>query len=201
MELHDALTQIAEIRQQMARAEVFRGYRSLTTAFSGLLALAASAAHAWWLPGDWDSYVVLWGAVAIVSLIVVAAEMVHRSRVSGSQLQRDMTSLAVQQFTPALVAGGLLTFAMIRFKGSQLWMLPALWAVMFSLGIFASRRLLPRGTELVGGYYLLAGLLCLALTPAGSPPWPWTMALTFGVGQLLAACILYVQLERRHGQS
>ena len=27
MELRDALTQIAEIRQQMARSEVFRGYR------------------------------------------------------------------------------------------------------------------------------------------------------------------------------
>ena len=200
MELHEALTQIAEIRQQMARAQVFRGYRSLTTAFSGVLAFVAAAAHAWWLPEDWQSFVVLWGTVAIVSLVVVAAEMIHRSRVSGSDLQREMTLLAVQQFTPALVAGGLLTLALIRFKGSQLWMLPGLWAIIFSLGIFASRRLLPRGTELIGGYYLLAGLLCLALTPAGSPPWPWTMALTFGIGQLLAACILYVRLERRHGQ-
>ena len=199
MELHEALTQISEIRQQMARAEVFRGYRSLTTAFSALLAFAASAAHAWWLPEDWLSFVVLWGCVAIVSLFVVAAEMVHRSRVSGSQLQREMTLLAVQQFTPALVAGGLLTFALIRFKGSQMWMLPGLWAIVFSLGIFASRRLLPRGTELIGAYYLLAGLLCVALTPAGSPPWPWTMALTFGVGQLLAAVLLYVRLERGHG--
>lgn len=199
MELHEALTQISEIRQQMARAEVFRGYRSLTTAFSALIAVAACAAHAWWLPGDWQSFVVLWGSVAIISLIVVAAEMIHRCRVSGSDLQRDMTLLAVQQFTPALVAGGLLSLALIRFKGSQLWMLPGLWAIIFSLGIFASRRLLPRGTEFIGGYYLLAGLLCLALTPAGSPPWPWTMALTFGVGQLLAAVLLYVRLERGHG--
>ena len=39
MELRDALTQIAEIRQQMARGEVFRGYRAATTAFSGMAAL------------------------------------------------------------------------------------------------------------------------------------------------------------------
>ena len=39
MELREALTQIAEIRQQMARGEVFRGYRAATTAFSGVVAL------------------------------------------------------------------------------------------------------------------------------------------------------------------
>jgi hypothetical protein len=79
-------------------------------------------------------------------------------------------------------------------------MLPGLWAMLFSMGIFASRRLLPRGMELIGGFYLLAGLLCLALTPESSPPWPWTMALTFGTGQLLAAILLYVRLERGHGE-
>ncbi len=30
MELHEALRQITEIRQQMAHSEVFRGYRSIT---------------------------------------------------------------------------------------------------------------------------------------------------------------------------
>ena len=199
MELHEALTQIAEIRQQIARAEEFRGYRSLTTAFSGVLAVLASAAHALWLSGDWHWFVLLWACVAVVNLVVVGAEMVYRTRVSGSQLQRDMTLLAVQQFMPALVAGALMTFVMAKFNWNQLWMLPGLWAIVFSLGIFASRRLLPRGTELIGGFYLLAGLLCLALSPERALPWPWTMALTFGVGQLMAAVLLYVRLERGHG--
>ena len=43
MHLHDALAQITEIRSQMARTQTFRGYRSATVAFSGLLALAVSA--------------------------------------------------------------------------------------------------------------------------------------------------------------
>jgi hypothetical protein len=29
---------------------------------------------------------------------------------------------------------------------------------------------------------------------------PWAMALTFGVGQLLAAAVLYWNLERNHGR-
>ena len=43
MELRDALTQISEIREQMARAEVFRGYRSVTVGFSGVVAFVAAA--------------------------------------------------------------------------------------------------------------------------------------------------------------
>ena len=42
MELREALCQITEIRRQMARSEVFRGYRSLTVGSSGLLALLAA---------------------------------------------------------------------------------------------------------------------------------------------------------------
>ena len=42
MELREALTQIAEIRQQMARTEVFRGYRAMPVAFGGVVALAAA---------------------------------------------------------------------------------------------------------------------------------------------------------------
>ena len=39
MELREALSQISEIRQLMARSEAYRGYRSLTVGFSGVLAL------------------------------------------------------------------------------------------------------------------------------------------------------------------
>ena len=42
MELREALTQISEIRAQVARTEMFRGYRSLTVAFTGLLAFCAA---------------------------------------------------------------------------------------------------------------------------------------------------------------
>ena len=43
MELREALTQITEIRLQMARTEVFRGYRAMPVAFSGAVAVVAAA--------------------------------------------------------------------------------------------------------------------------------------------------------------
>ncbi len=45
----DALAQITEIRSQIARNEIFCGYRSATVGFSGLLALAGAAAQARWM--------------------------------------------------------------------------------------------------------------------------------------------------------
>jgi hypothetical protein len=202
--LDDALTQISEIRQHMAECQVFRGYRSATTAFTAAVAVAAAAAQARWVPdppAHLDAYLAVWCAAALGSLVVVGVEMVVRSRRSESALQRQMTLVVVDQFAPSLAAGALLTFVVAEFARQVAWMLPGLWAILFSLGLFASRRFLPRGVFALGGYYLLAGLACLTLDPATQALSPWTMGLVFGVGQALTALFLYFTLERRHGRS
>jgi len=197
MELREALTQISEIRQSMARSEVFRGYRSVTTAFSALVALVASAVQAVWFQNDRQA-LYIWLAAAALSLIVVGAEMTVRYRRSQSPLQREITLLAVEQFAPCLVAGALLTYAMSDFAGNSSSMLPGLWGILFSLGVFASRRVLPRGAFVVGAYYLLTGVLCIVLRGPGR--FPIEMAAMFGGGQFLAAGVLYWMLERKHGR-
>ena len=203
MQLDEALAQISEIRQHMAQAHVFRGYRSATTGFTALVAVVAAAAQARWVPDPLrhlDAYLAVWCGAAVLSMVVVGVEMVLRSRRSGSSLQRQITLVVVDQFAPCLVAGALLTYVVAQFARGAAWMLPGLWAVLFSLGLFASRRFLPRGVFLIAGYYLLAGLFCLTLDPMAQALWPWTMGITFGAGQLLTALFLYWTLERGHGR-
>src|SRR5688572_16717209 len=113
-------------------------------------------------------------------------------------MQTERAADAVERFIPSLAAGAVLTFVFYQSLKIHLWMMPGLWAVCFSLGVFASRTLLPRGIALVGGYYLLAGCMCLTLARGPAAFSPWAMGLTFGVGQLLAAAVLYWNLERRH---
>ena len=98
------------------------------------------------------------------------------------------------------MAGGLLTYAVATFATESLWMLPGLWAVVFSLGVFASCRLLPRQIFWIGIYYLVAGIAVLSLARKEAAFSPWAMAATFGVGQLAAAAILYFALERTDGR-
>jgi hypothetical protein len=205
MELREALTQIAEIRQQMARGQIFRGYRAATTAFSGAAALIAGTLQTWVVPDPHKSpkhFVLLWGLAALVCLAAVALEMIFRTHRSRSPVQRQLTLLAVEQFMPSIVAGALLTYVFSDFLPEQLWLLPGLWMIIFSLGVFASARLLPRAVFGIGGFYLIAGILTLLLTHDDAMGFrfsPWIMAVPFAVGQFSTAGILYYKLERPHG--
>jgi hypothetical protein len=197
MELRDALSQISEIRTRMERAQVFRGYRSVTTAFSGLVAVGAGilqpvvvsepATHL-------TRFLSHWIGAAGLSLIVVAAEMIFRGRRRG---QGTLTLRAVEHFVPALIAGGLLTYVIAAHAPDAAWMLPGLWMIVFALGVFASCRVLPRGAFFVAGMYLLAGLAAIVLSRKGWAFSPWLMAIPFGAGQVAMAGLLYWSLERK----
>ncbi|MDX2037208.1 MAG: hypothetical protein SFX72_11200 [Isosphaeraceae bacterium] len=199
MELREALEQVAEIRRQMAQTEVFRGYRAVPVAFSGVLAWAAAISQPFVVRDpvhDSGPYLRLWIGAALVSAVVAGVEMVARGRLVKSPLSRGITWLAVEQFLPSLMAGGVVTVAIVRAGIEYLWLLPGLWAILFGLGIFASCKLLPRATYVVAFYYLIAGFLALTFARDQYALSPWSMGLTFGVGQWLAAGVLYGTLER-----
>lgn len=106
-----------------------------------------------------------------------------------SGMADEMIHMAVEQFLPAAGAGALLTLVIARSVPSAFWMLPGLWQVTFSLGVFSSCRFLPRLMVAAGAWYLLTGLTCIML--AGNRALsPWTMGLAYGGGQLLVAAIL-----------
>jgi hypothetical protein len=201
MELREALSQIAEIRLQMARTEVFRGYRAVPVAFSGLLAFFAAVVQWTWIANPTDqvaAYLTLWVGAAVISAFAAGFEMLLRTRAGGSALTLEVTWLAVGQFLPCLVAGGLVTIVLVATGPDTLWILPGVWQILFSLGIFASYRLLPRATFGVAVFYLAAGVVCLAAARGGAALSPWAMGVPFGVGQFYAAAVLYWTLERGH---
>lgn len=201
MELREALTQITEIRLQLARTEVFRGYRAMPVAFSGVVALIAGVIQAAAIADPVEQigpYLALWIGAAAVSALAAGLEMTIRARIAGSRLTRELTWLALEQFCPSLIAGALLTIVLVRVAPESVWMLPGLWQIVFSLGIFASCRLLPRATWWVGVFYLAAGLSVLTLARGDAALSPWAMAVPFGAGQWLAAAVLYATLERDH---
>jgi hypothetical protein len=200
MELNEALGQISEIRAQLARTQTFRGFRPLTVGFSGLLGIAAAAYQGTCLlqpTAQVLDFVDLWVGVAVLSLLVVGTELAL-SWPANFSLKRRLTILAIQQFFPCLIAGATVTAVIALRAPDHAWMLPGLWSVLFSLGVFACARLLPRPTYWVGVYYLVAGTVCLAIGPGEFALSPWLMAGTFGVGQLLAAAILYFTEEQAH---
>jgi hypothetical protein len=101
----------------------------------------------------------------------------------------------LEQFLPALIVGVLLTGVLFISAPAELWMLPGLWELMFSLGVFASCRFLPRQTFAVGVWYLACGLACLTIESGPRVLVPWEMGIPFGVGQLLLAAVLQYGFE------
>jgi hypothetical protein len=201
-ELHEALARIAEIRHQMARTEVFRGYRALPVAISGGLAAVSALVQAAWITqpiSHFGLYLFLWVSAAVLSAAVAAAGMLDRRRRAASAWNREVTILAVELFLPSIIAGGLLTAAIVVNAPEVTWMLPGLWQVLFSLGIFASSRLLPGQVRVVAAWYLTTGIACLAVARGEAALSPWAMGLPFAIGQLLAALVLHFTLERDPG--
>jgi hypothetical protein len=193
-DLDKALSDITAMRHQMARSVEFRGYGPATLAATGALALLAAAAQALWLEHPADNiiaYLTLWIATASLSVVLIGVEMVTRSRRIHSGLAERMILSAVEQFVPAAAAGLLLTAVMMSRAPESLWMLPGLWQIVFSLGIFASCRFLPGPMPAVGAWYLAAGLICLALANGEHAFSPWAMGVPYGIGQLLVAAVLY----------
>jgi hypothetical protein len=201
MELQDALRQIDAIRAQVARTEVFRGYKAWAVAASGAIGFAAAACQSSWAPdpaADVGRYLQLWIAAAAACVAIVGSEPAVRWLATDSPLLRQQTLRAVEQFVPCVAAGAALTWAIARFAPQSAELLPGLWAIVFSLGIFASWRQLPAASLGVAVFYLVAGVVCLAVARGPHAFSPWAMAGTFGIGQWLTAGVLHFALERDH---
>ncbi|MFN0054221.1 MAG: hypothetical protein ACKV0T_18755 [Planctomycetales bacterium] len=204
MELQDALLQVSEIRQQLARSETFRGYRALPAALSAVVALVAAVVQPTVVgdpSADPGGYLALWVTAAFLSLAICASEMIVRCVSSASPLRTRQTLLAVEQFLPCVFVGGGVTVALSLSATESAWMLPGLWGVFFSLGLFASARLLPKAILGAALYYLVCGLGALIWARDAHALSPWAMAVTFGGGQLLTSGILYLTLERSEARS
>lgn len=193
IDVRDALAEISSIRGQLARGTEFRGYGPISVGATGVLAALVALLQSLWIPvaaHPISAYLITWIATAAASLTLISIEAVLRSLRVHPGLATQMLQSAFEQFLPPIVAGMLLTFVLLRFAPHELWMLPGLWQMLLSLGVFASCRFLPRPIFAVGVWYLASGMICLAIARGHGTFSPWEMGLPFGVGQLLVAAIL-----------
>ncbi len=196
-EFSRALEQIAEIHEHLAKTEVYRGWRSLPVASSGLVGLAAAAAQAASRhPIDAWTFTAFWLVVGVAALVIGCSEIVWHYASRATAGERRRSRQVVGQFLPALVAGAVATGAVIRVSPALVTLLPGLWALFFSVAVFAARPFVPRASLWVALYYWIAGLALLLRAPDSAPLLAWAVGGTFGVGQLFAAAALYWSVER-----
>lgn len=197
MDVTRALDQIAAIHQQIAKGEVYRGYRSLPVAASGLIGIVA----AWLQPAslgtaDPIGFVWYWSAIAGAAGFVGSSEIVYNYVVHERDSDRRQTRRVIGQFLPSVVGGVAIAVCFTHLSAALVPLLPGLWAFCFGIGTFASRPYLPKASGWVALFYYAAGFVLLWIARGPEPLTGWWVGGTFGVGQLLAAAVLWWNLER-----
>ena len=199
MEPREALSQITEIREQMAQGQVFRGYRSMTVGAVGLMGILAAIAQPHLVPApadDLKSYLALWTGVAALASLLVTLATWRLVRETRSPLVRQTAILSAERLLPCAIVGALITVAIYRGAPDVGWMLPGLWSFVYGLAVFSSYRQLPRQAFWVGIYFATCGFGCLLWGQGANAFSPWQMGISFGGGLMLSAAILYWTLER-----
>lgn len=197
MDFPRALTQIAEIHKQIAKGEIYRGYRSLPIAASGIVGLAAAFAQPS-MEGTAEpaGFVWYWTGVAVFAVLVGVSEIAYNYLLHEEASGRRRTRLVLGQFLPGIIGAAVLTISFVHVSPGLVALLPGVWAIFFGIGTFSSRPYLPRASGWVALFYFAAGSLLLWTAALDAPLNGWQVGGTFGVGQLLAAAVLYWTLER-----
>ena len=197
-DVHQAILDIQQIRRQVAETSQFRGYGPLTLSATSVIALLAGAAQSRWLPepaAHPAQYVALWLTTGVLCAALIASQMIQRADRLHSGMAAEMVRMAFTQFAPAAIAGAVLPFVLLHASPGVFWMLPSLWQIVFSLGVFASCRCLPRPMLLVVIWFLLTGFLCI-LRGSSNALAPDTMSIPYCLGIAFVAVIHYVSARK-----
>ena len=211
MNIHRALSDIADIRAQLDRTETYRGFRSVAVGISVAIVLAGAWMEETWLAepaANVYQYLTVWISVAIASALIAFAEMLIRARISTNELVTKMHWSLARQIAPSLLVGFVLTILIAAHELEQpanssglTWALPGVWSMIYGLGLFACYKHLPTQTLGVAVYFLSAGMVILAYSWSTRELAGWQMIASFGVGQACLAIVLFWNLERRHGET
>jgi len=191
-DLRRALGDIHAIRKQVADRTEFRGYGPVAMACTALFAVISATVQPYVVSDPAHTpvrYLAIWFAAATLSLLLSSVTMYTRSRRMHSGLSDEMIRMAAQQFVPSVGAGLLMTVVLVFAIPHVVWMLPGFWQVIFSLGVFASCRSLPKTMFAPACLYLGTGVAAMAIgdTRALSP---WVMGVPFALGQMMIAAVL-----------
>lgn len=194
MELQRAISDLAEVRQRLARLQRFEGYSGLAAAISALGAFVAAFVQRLIAPSpqgaqELHTYLVIWlGCLAAALLLNYGAAGIwlirHRAPGARSRFRTAAISIA-----PSIVLGGALSFALVDHATFAL--LPGTWFAFYAIGLFASRGSIPNSTMSVTVAFAALALIFL-VTPLKdlALSW-WVMPLGFGIGQLAIGYLIW----------
>lgn len=187
--LHDrAIDNLRFIRETMERAGAFTAVSGLgIVGAGGIAVLAAAVAAQQDALGAWTG---VWIAAALLAFLESLALSARKARALSLPLASGPGRKAALAFTPALVAGALLTTAL--FQTGRADLLAAMWLLLYGAGVTAAGALSVPIVPVMGLCFMAAGAVALLLPSSFAN---WLMLAGFGGLHL----VFGIAIARRHG--
>jgi hypothetical protein len=211
MESNWAAEHLQVIRTLMERAALYRRALAPVMLFNGVLGSAA-AVVGWGLKIDSPrGFIFFWAGVAVVA-IAGSLGLVRRQALKAAEpFWSPPTRRVTQAMLPAVVAGLILSAAVLANLNSappdlgpviaMLW-LPLSWIVLYGCGFHAAGFFMPRGMRLFGWAFVLGGCGGAAVgLPDGAGRLVWAhglMGFFFGLLHLAYGIYLYFTEQRKN---
>lgn len=189
--LHErAADNLRFIRETMERSGSFTAVPGVGGIAMGAAAVVASVLAHQARAESVQAWLTVWLICLAVAVALGSTALVLKARRFGSSLFRGAARKFVLNMLPALLAGALLTVALVRWGVS--YSLPGVWMLLYGAGVAAGGAFSVRVVPVVGALFMVAGGVTLFLPVTAGD---FMMALTFGAlhvgfGWLVA---------RRHG--
>jgi hypothetical protein len=183
-----AMDNLSYIRGMMEQAATFTAVSGWGQVVIGVTAVAAAlAADRQALP--W-ARVATWVAEAGIAAGISVASMSLKAHASNMPLLSGPIRKLVLSFSPAIIAGGVLTAVLVHL--AMFALLPGVWMLLYGAAVVSAGTYSVRSVPVMGAGFMLLGALAL-VAPAG-----WgTPLMIAGFGGLHIAFGLWI--ARRHG--
>ena len=173
-----AADQLAFIRDTMVRAGRFTSVSGAGMIVSGVLgSTAAVLTSRTAMP---EQRLALWLGAAAVAIPLVLIAMARKARRSGQSLKTGPARTFALAFVPALVAGALLTAALVRASAWNL--LPGAWLTCYGAAVVSGGAFSVRAVPIFGALLVAIGAVALFLPVATHI---WLLGAGFGALHLL----------------
>ena len=183
-----ALDSVRYIRETMEHAAAFTAVPGWGMVWVGATALVAA-----WIASQqptFERWLGVWGVEGLVAMAISAATILAKARALDVPLESGPNRRFLASFSVPMVAGGLLTLALLQ--GSYANAIPGTWLLLYGVAVFSGGALSVRAVPVMGLLFMALGGVTLFAPPV------WRDALlALGFGGLHVGFGSFI--ARRHG--
>lgn len=189
MNSEDAIKQIKTIHDQMAKTNMYKGYKPIALICIGISSLLLGIFQ--YNIVGYKNYILPWVALGCIIVILLFSRMFYQYIRSSSVVEKSQIKNVFLQFMPGILTCGFIFFA-FNPKLQLANYIPGLWAVIFGLSIMSLVPYFTNSIRFISYFYIVSGCIIIYLSKSATPVVVITIfSLVFSLGHFFTAAILY----------